>query len=178
MGRVFQRSMFAMSWAISALLASGALWGSSTPEAVAAIPLASTASEQEIARAREIMNMSYQEFARLPHEGPFEWSNDGCSSPMPADPYREYFQPACVQHDFGYRNFGGHYGKGYGTDRRTKNWIDAHFRDEMQRICDSRPDVPNPTPGAPSSRVYCYNGLTSYYYAVRDRGDSSYFTGL
>lgn len=61
----------------------------------------------------------------------FDWSDDSCSWTPPY--LRERFHIACIQHDFGYRNFG----KGL-TLARTENaraWIDNRFKAEMYRIC-------------------------------------------
>ena len=44
-----------------------------------------------------------------PFPGPYDWSSDGCSTPLPVglgDTGRSYnFRAACQRHDFGYRNF-------------------------------------------------------------------------
>ncbi|WP_051470980.1 phospholipase A2 [Patulibacter minatonensis] len=62
----------------------------------------------------------------------FDWSDDGCSPPTP-DHLRERFRNACLQHDFGYRNFGNGLMLERTENRRYR--IDVKFRNEMNRIC-------------------------------------------
>jgi hypothetical protein len=116
-------------------------------------------------RARQIMGLTYAEFARTPHEAPFEWSSDGCSAPV----YDPDMTPACVQHDFGYRNFGNHYALKLSPTRETKNWIDARFGEEMDRICTDK------YAGLPDVWEECHNHATVMLTAVQQFGDSSFF---
>lgn len=62
----------------------------------------------------------------------FDWSSDSCS--WTPSPLRNLFDPACQQHDFGYRNFGK--GLTLGRDESTRKWIDDRFRAELKGICN------------------------------------------
>lgn len=62
----------------------------------------------------------------------FDWSTDGCSQ-TPAS-WKTLFDPACQEHDFGYRNFGK--GLTLGRNETTRAWIDGRFRTEMKAICN------------------------------------------
>lgn len=118
------------------------------------------------ARATYFMNLSYDDFARAPREEPFEWSTDGCSHPL-ADPD---MRPACVQHDFGYRNFGNHYALKLEPTRRRKDWIDSRFHIEMVRICDDKYK-----PELPEAWATCNDHASVMFTAVSLFGDSSFF---
>ena len=65
----------------------------------------------------------------------FDWDSDGCSI-VPFSSWKKLFDPACQQHDFGYRNFGN--GLVLGRDEGTRRWIDDRFRVEMKAICNYR----------------------------------------
>ncbi|GAA4894196.1 phospholipase A2 [Streptomyces coeruleoprunus] len=119
-------------------------------------------------QADHIMNLTYREFAVTPHIPPFNWTNDGCSVPTGLAPYSEVFRPACVQHDFGYRNYGGKWELKLSPTRETKNWIDGRFRTEMRRICDD-------TYRFPVAHLNCVNAAEMYHTAVQFGGDSSFF---
>jgi len=67
----------------------------------------------------------------VPYNG-FDWSTDGCSQ-TPAS-WKPIFDPACQEHDFGYRNFGK--GLTLGRNETTRAWIDDRFRTEMKAICN------------------------------------------
>ena len=69
-----------------------------------------------------------------PYNG-FDWTTDSCSPPTPAS-WRRLFDPACQQHDFGYRNFGK--GLTLGRDENTRRRIDDRFLAEMKSICNYR----------------------------------------
>lgn len=114
--------------------------------------------------ASAIMELTYAEFAEAPHDPPFDWSSDGCSSPLPSDPFRETFRPACDQHDFGYRNFGNTGELKLDPTKDRKKAIDQHFREEMERICAD-------TDGGAS----CMGAARAYFLAVRQFGDSAFF---
>jgi hypothetical protein len=147
----------------------GTLTGAGTalaadPNSATAAPAAPTLREQ----ADAIMNLTYREFAETPHVPPFNWTNDGCSVPTGYAPYSETFRPACVQHDFGYRNYGANHELKLSPTRETKNWIDGRFLTEMRRICDDRHSSPLP-------HVACVNAAEAYYGAVQLGGDSAFF---
>ncbi|WP_407563162.1 phospholipase A2 [Streptomyces sp. 184] len=119
-------------------------------------------------QADAIMNLTYREFAETPHVSPFNWTNDGCSVPTGFAPYSEVFRPACVEHDFGYRNYGADHELKLSPTRETKNWIDGRFRTEMRRVCDDRYN-------SLVSHLACVNAAEAYYGAVQLGGDSSFF---
>jgi len=120
-----------------------------------------------VARANQIMSMTYQQFAGAAREAPFEWSSDGCSSPIPLDGYRIVFAPACRQHDFGYRNYGARWSQKLSPNQETKRWIDARFAQEMGRICND--DYVGPM----VADCLAIAGL--YFNAVARRGGAAYF---
>jgi hypothetical protein len=62
----------------------------------------------------------------------FDWSDDGCSK-TPAH-LASRFRSACLQHDFGYRNFGK--GLTLGRTENMRSAVDKEFRSEMYRICE------------------------------------------
>jgi hypothetical protein len=64
----------------------------------------------------------------------FNWSSDSCS--WTPSSLKELFDPACQEHDFGYRNFGK--GLTLGRNETTRRWIDDRFRTEMKSICNSK----------------------------------------
>lgn len=90
----------------------------------------------DVEQALEVLRLPYEEFALLPHEGPFDWSTDGCSVPLRATPGTELFEPACRLHDFGYRNLGGS-GLGLRPTEAARRWVDGRFHAEMVRLCTS-----------------------------------------
>ncbi|NSC20757.1 hypothetical protein FM076_05890 [Streptomyces albus subsp. chlorinus] len=119
------------------------------------------------AEADRIMNLTYRQFAKTPHVAPFNWNTDGCSVPA-GFPYRDIFRPACVQHDFGYRNYGARHQLKLSPTRETKNWIDGRFRTEMRRLCAD-------TYTAPRALRNCRDAAQTYYLGVQVGGDSSFF---
>jgi hypothetical protein len=64
----------------------------------------------------------------------FDWDSDSCS--WTPSSWKKLFDPACQQHDFGYRNFGN--GLTLGRDENTRKWIDDRFVTEMKAICNYR----------------------------------------
>ncbi|WP_017627100.1 phospholipase [Nocardiopsis chromatogenes] len=66
-----------------------------------------------------------------PHEPQLDWSNDGCSM-SPDQPLGYDFNPGCVRHDFGYRNFKLQ----QRFDESNRLRIDNVFRDDLYGICD------------------------------------------
>lgn len=59
----------------------------------------------------------------------FDWSNDGCTQ-APDNPFGFPFEPSCVRHDFGYRNY-----KAAGTFAANKSRLDNAFYEDMKRVC-------------------------------------------
>ncbi|GGS12829.1 hypothetical protein GCM10010252_60420 [Streptomyces aureoverticillatus] len=141
---------------------------SAAPIPPATPPVGERAEPSVREQADRIMNLTYQQFATTPHTPPFNWTNDGCSVPTGYAPYSEVFRPACVQHDFGYRNYGAKHELKLDPTRAAKDWIDGRFRTEMRRVCDDRYRTP-------LAHLNCTNAAEAYYLAVRFGGDSSYF---
>ncbi|MGX6600977.1 phospholipase [Micromonosporaceae bacterium Da 78-11] len=59
----------------------------------------------------------------------FDWSTDHCSH-GPERPAGFDFRPACVRHDFGYRNY-----RAAGTFAANKNRLDRAFYTDLRRRC-------------------------------------------
>ncbi|MEU6575083.1 phospholipase A2 [Streptomyces sp. NPDC046805] len=120
-------------------------------------------------QADALMSLPYERFAVAPHDPPFNWSTDGCSVPTGYAPYSNVFRPACVQHDFGYRNYGARFALRLDPTRAAKDWIDGRFRTEMHRVCDHTYD------SAALAHLRCANAAESYYVAVHLAGDRAFF---
>ncbi|MEO3848955.1 phospholipase A2 [Streptomyces sp. B8F3] len=168
-----------LSTAVATLaLVTAATFGGTLPGAATALaadtdsapttPTAPVAAPTLREQADAIMNLTYGEFAETPHVPLFNWTTDGCSVPTGYAPYSEVFHPACVLHDFGYRNYGDNHELQLSPTRETKNWIDGRFRTEMRRICDDRDTSRLP-------HLTCINAAEVYYEAVQLGGDSSFF---
>lgn len=86
-------------------------------------------------RADSAVNRTAESFSTLRQTKPWkcDWTSDGCSSPMPPS-WRPLFKPACLQHDFGYRNYG--HGLALGSNEAVRDWIDGRQLTEMKRICE------------------------------------------
>ena len=103
-----------------------------------------------------------------PFPGPYDWSSDGCSTPLPVglgDTGRSYnFRAACQRHDFGYRNFrlldaaGAH---GQWWNETTRRRIDDQFLADMLVSCAPRPWT---------QRTSCRAWARVYHRAVRVAG--------
>ncbi|GAA2903831.1 phospholipase [Streptosporangium fragile] len=115
----------AITAATTAVLSLGLLAGTGTSAEAQGRSLRATADH--------LMNLNAADFVRQPHVAPFDWGNNGCNA-MPG-PQARRFHIACVQHDFGYRNYGGRSHLKLGPDEETRRWIDERFWHEMRRIC-------------------------------------------
>lgn len=95
----------------------------------------------------------------------FNWSNDGCSVPYLPSRFRDMlvFKPACIQHDFGYRN-----ARAYPNlmNENHRAWIDGQFKEHMRSICSRRTLVLRPG---------CYVDAEAFWGAVRNWGDDSFY---
>ena len=68
--------------------------------------------------------------AKANHPSPFDWNDNGCSSPI--DISGTYnFNKACERHDFGYRN-----AKRLGVFDQLKDRIDLVFAMDMRASCE------------------------------------------
>ncbi|MDQ3790293.1 MAG: phospholipase [Actinomycetota bacterium] len=133
--------------------------------AVAALSTsATTANAMDVrADADRIMNLTYVDFANHPRVAPFDWSTDGCTG------IGESFAPACVQHDFGYRNYGNQGALKLSPTEETRAWLDERFWHEMRRLCF---DTHGPSGGATNG---CLGAARVVYDGVRAFGGSSFF---
>ncbi|MGI5351317.1 phospholipase A2 [Streptomyces sp. CA-250714] len=168
------RAKFSTTLAAGVLTASTMLGTAAAPGTAVAAPVpipapASAPADPAVrAQADRLMKLSYREFAKARHVAPFNWTTDGCSVPIGLTPYREVFRPACVQHDFGYRNYGRNHELKLDPTRKTKNWIDGRFRTEMRRICADR--------YAEHRRLRnCRSAAETYYLGVQIGGDGAFF---
>ncbi|GAA2497804.1 phospholipase A2 [Streptomyces gobitricini] len=153
---------FATTTALSGVVATA---GTSVAAGTVPVPVADPAVREE---ADRIMNLTYRDFARTPRVEPFNWTTDGCSVPVGYAPYSQVFRPACVQHDFGYRNYGANHELRLSPTRETKNWIDSQFRTEMERVCQD-------TYATYLAHLNCVNAAQAYHVAVSFGGDRAFF---
>ncbi|WP_216322784.1 phospholipase A2 [Deinococcus aestuarii] len=95
----------------------------------------------------------------------FNWSNDGCSVPHLPEKFRKMivFHPACVQHDFGYRN-----ARSYPNlmNENHREWVDGQFKQHMRAICSRRNIFLRPG---------CYADAQAFWLAVRWGGKDSFY---
>ncbi|QGV76925.1 phospholipase A2 [Streptomyces ficellus] len=155
---------FVTTTALSGVIAAAGTSAADTADTLFPVVAEATLREE----ADRIMNLTYRDFARTPRVEPFDWSTDGCSVPTGYAPYSEVFRPACVQHDFGYRNYGANHGLALDPTRETKNWIDGRFRTEMERVCQD-------TSYTPLAHFNCVNAARAYFVAVNVAGDPAFF---
>ena len=80
---------------------------------------------------------------QLGQDGPalYDWSSDGCTSFIGTflddlDQRFDRFEPACIRHDWGYRNFGSVNIRGFDADERRRALVDERMREDMQAICE------------------------------------------
>lgn len=107
--------------------------------------------------ADRIMNLSYGDFAEHPRDEPFDWSTDGCTG------IGEFFAPACVQHDFGYRNYGAQGTLKLSPVEDTRKWIDDRFLSEMRRLCrDTYGQSGSETDGCLGAAAFVYQGVRTF----------------
>jgi hypothetical protein len=131
------------------------------------------ASNPTIARANQIMGLDYRAFDALPkNEQPFDWSNDGCSTPWsPGTPilgdFNDDFFRACIQHDFGYANYGVG-GLALSPNENTRGWIDDRLLEEMRRICNNEVSFID----RPIRHVFA----TTFHTGVRNFGHSAFYS--
>lgn len=110
--------------------------------------------------ADRIMNLGYRDFMNHPRVAPFDWSTDGCSGPV-FPPAKQMFHDACVQHDFGYGNYGPRGGLKLDTSEGRRARIDERFWHEMRNICnDQYPGLLNP--GCLLSAETIYRGVREW----------------
>lgn len=92
----------------------------------------------------------------------FDWSTDLCTW-APDNPLGFAFEPACIRHDFGYRNY-----KAAQRFAANKDRLDLAFYGDLQRICATYSDALRPP---------CYALATLYYEAARLLGRPNITTG-
>ncbi|MBF6326958.1 phospholipase A2 [Nocardia transvalensis] len=124
---------------------------------------AGSASADDLrAVADNYMNMSADDFANAAKDPRFDWSTDGCSGPT-----EPIFANACLQHDFGYRNYGNHGALKLSPTAETKEWIDGQFLEQMRNACGDKypPDVVGS----------CIDNAQYAWQAVHSAGGGSFF---
>lgn len=130
---------------------------------------------QLLNHAKWIMNRTSGDFLaykrKYAHKGSnrrFNWSADGCSNPPGTDlDFKDDFTPACILHDFGYRNFGR--GLKLGRNEDTRGWIDDRFLSEMRRICNN--DVPW------TDIAFCHGAAGAWWTSLRHGGRDAFYHG-
>lgn len=123
--------------------------------------------------ADTIMRKDYKSFIvyrSTVHPAPFDWSADGCS--WPATPHMQLlFVKPCVQHDFGYRNYG--HGLKLGSNEDMRGWIDDRFLQEARQVCmDTFPGWV----GLPQ-RTKCFTEAGTMWTALRHGGRDAFYNG-
>lgn len=106
--------------------------------------------------------------ARATGEAPFDWTSDGCSTPAIQDlaKWNGTFTNPCLQHDFGYRNFGvGGVVQNATESMRTQ--IDNKFKQDMYDVC---------RPMSLGKRVECQFVASAYYNVVRNVGGAAFYS--
>lgn len=112
----------------------------------------------------------------------FDFTNDGCSVPKALavlfigyiTKYDSDFLPACIQHDFGYRN-----SDIVGLDEYdARLQVDEIFRDNMLKACEAYPPqpigfFPNISPFS-RDREECQRAAEVYFRGVRVGGATSW----
>lgn len=129
------------------------------------------------AKADELMSMDYLTFIKNKQSAQdpaynFNWSSDGCSGPKQVRPiYRALFNKPCQQHDFGYRNYGGHPGgMQLQPTESARAWIDGRFIDEMDRLCDRNFSGVLQT----YNDIFCKGQASTMYAFVRNGGRGAF----
>ena len=143
------------------------------PQPIAVLSDPPPPTNPTIARANEIMSLDYKGFDALPkNEPPFDWSNDGCSTPWLPNTailgdFNDDFFRACIQHDFGYANYGVG-GLALSPNENTRGWIDDRLLEEMRRICNNEVSF--------IDRPICHIFAVTFHTAVRNFGRSAFYS--
>jgi Prokaryotic phospholipase A2/Peptidase inhibitor family I36 len=134
------------------------------------------------ARADSLMyGMSLNSFINerydaLPSNGtnPMEWSSDGCSVHIFGTAgFNDFFERACMRHDFGYRNLGNGFFKtpslALDSTAASKARVDTNFRNDMYQLCENYP----------WGVGFCRSTADKYYEAVDSLGQAqtSFYKG-
>ena len=184
------RTAFRTSAAMLAITASTAVGGTLlTAAPAAAAPAPAPAATQQAAngsvssgvgtqaaaasnytKAVKYMKLKHTDFVKAKKVKPFIWKHNGCSVPTGYAPYMVTFTKSCIQHDFGYRNFGSGTKGGLKLkpNQATKSWIDARFRTEMKRACKTKYKKGNPL-------KMCNKAADAYWTGVRVGGKKAFF---
>ncbi|MFE1444139.1 phospholipase A2 [Streptomyces sp. NPDC058739] len=98
-----------------------------------------------------------------PHE--FRWKNDKCSAPAPNSVLGYDFTPACVRHDFGYRNYRDLHGEhSFNNDADGRALIDKILLQDLNATC-----VPGGPHGYNLDIPACKVAARTYFAGVRVR---------
>lgn len=128
------------------------------------------AAASNYTKAVKYMKLKHTDFVKSKKVKPFIWKHNGCSVPTGYAPYMVTFTKSCIQHDFGYRNFGSGTKGGLKLKptQSTKTWIDARFRTEMKRACKTKYKKGNPL-------KMCNKAADAYWTGVRVGGKKAFF---
>jgi hypothetical protein len=150
--------------------------------ALAAVLIAPAASEarapshqQAMQMAYAVMQKHYLEFTRFRNDRParfnwFDWSADGCSGRFNVQVfYRGLFRRPCLQHDFGYRNYGSK--RRLSRNEKTRAWVDWRLKVEMVNLCRRNWGRFNPL------RHRCLEKAGIVYAGVRNLGRDAFYNG-
>ena len=102
----------------------------------------------------------------------FKWSTNKCNAPAPNSVGGYDFTPACIRHDFGYRNYRDLYGENnFRTQPNGRALIDEIFLQDMNAICDAsaQPNQYVPVPDM-AAATGCKAAARTYYTGVVAKG--------
>ncbi|MGW0712486.1 phospholipase A2 [Streptomyces sp. NPDC002643] len=142
-------------------------------------PAVPAGREEKIARLNSLIQLgpeaksAYQEAldahrAGKPDPYEFRWTTNKCNSPAPNSFGGYDFTPACVRHDFGYRNYRDLFGEdNFRTKPNGRALIDEIFLQDMNAICDAQ-GQPSPYVPVPdiSAAAGCKAAAQTYYRVV------------
>jgi hypothetical protein len=154
MTRTFSPARAGRAVVIALAMALGLVLGAGSAQAL-------TEAELRAVTDDYLFSRSLSQFTTLRSQQPYasqlDWGSDGCSF-SPDEPFGWEFIRACHRHDFGYRNYKR---QARFTESARLN-IDNRFRSDMYSIC--------------GSNWFCKRAADTYYYAVRQFGNSALST--
>ncbi|MET9995232.1 phospholipase A2 [Streptomyces mutabilis] len=144
-------------------------------------PAVPVTRDEKIARLNSLIQLGpeaknvYQEAldahrAGKPDPYEFNWSTNKCNFPAPNSVGIYDFTPACIRHDFGYRNYKDLFGKNnFRTQPNGRKLIDEIFLQDMNAICDDH--VKPNAAAAPVAAATCRQAARVYYEGVWAKGN-------
>ncbi|OMI84722.1 hypothetical protein BSZ07_36220 [Streptomyces sp. M1013] len=139
-------------------------------------PTVPVTREEKIARLNNLIKRgpearkAYEEAlaahrAGQPDPYEFKWSTNKCNAPAPNSVGGYDFTPACIRHDFGYRNYRDLFGEtNFRTQPNGRALIDEIFLQDMDAICDAhaQPNQYVPVPDT-AAAAGCKAAAQTYY---------------